>query len=125
MVAGLTTLEVLERDDGWRRLEALGEQLEEKLAPVIIASPIPLQLVRRGSIFWLALQTGEPPRAAADLDPQAPARYAPLFHALLRQGIYLAPSAYEVGFLSLAHDEQHLERFAAALRVALEESSRR
>jgi len=119
MAAGLATLEVLERDDGWRRLETLGEKLDEALAPVIASSPLPLQLVRQGSIFWLALQAGEPPRAASALDPQAPTRYAPLFHALLSEGVYLAPSAYEVGFLSLAHDEQHLERFAAALRVGL------
>jgi glutamate-1-semialdehyde 2,1-aminomutase len=123
MAAGLATLEVLERDDGWRRLEALGEKLDEGLAPVIAASPLPLQLVRQGSIFWLALQCGEPPRSAAALDPQAPARYAPLFHALLGEGIYLAPSAYEVGFLSLAHDEQHIERFAAALRAGLEKGA--
>jgi len=119
MAAGLQTLRVLERDNGWERLEALGEQLDVLLAPVLAASPVPAQLVRCGSIFWLALQEGEAPRTAAALDPQAPARYGPLFGDLLERGYYLAPSAYEVGFLSLAHDEQHLRGFAEALGDAL------
>ena len=119
MAAGLQTLRVLERDDGWARLEALGEQLDSLLTPVLAASPVPAQLVRCGSIFWLALQEGGAPRHAAALDPEAPARYGPLFRNLLESGYYLAPSAYEVGFLSLAHDEGHLRGFAEALGDAL------
>jgi glutamate-1-semialdehyde 2,1-aminomutase len=119
MAAGLATLRVLERDGAWARLEALGAMLERTLAPVLAASPIPAQLVRQGSLFWLALQEGEAPRAAEALDGAAASRYAALFHALLRSGILLAPSAYEVGFLSLAHEVEHLERFAGALASAL------
>jgi glutamate-1-semialdehyde 2,1-aminomutase len=58
------------------------------------------------------------PRAAGQVSPAAAARYGPVFHALLNRGVALAPSAYEVGFLSLAHDEGHFERLATALAAA-------
>ena len=76
--------------------------------------------MRLGSIFWLCLQEN-PPRAAEAVSPDAADRYRPLFHALLDRGISLAPSAFEVGFLSLAHSVGDVERFAEAVRGALGE----
>ena len=119
MAAGLATLRVLQRDVGWSALDAKGARLAERLAPGLAAAPQQAQLVRCGSIFWLALQEGEPPRRADALDAGAAQRYAPLFHALLQRGVYLAPSAYEVAFLSMAHEDAHLERLAEALEEAL------
>jgi glutamate-1-semialdehyde 2,1-aminomutase len=119
MAAGLATLRVLERENGWRRLEQTGAALEAMLAPVLAASPEPAALVRAGSLFWISLQPGEPPRAAERIDSRVAARYAPIFHALLDRGIALAPSAYEAGFLSLAHTPAHLTRLRDALAAAL------
>jgi glutamate-1-semialdehyde 2,1-aminomutase len=115
MAAGLATLGVLEREDGWVRLEGLGARLAESLAPVLRQAPFPVRLVREGSLFWLSLQAGEAPRAAEAIAPEAAERYRPLFHGLLRRGVALAPSAYEVGLLSLAHRPEHLAAFANAL----------
>lgn len=75
----------------------------------------PARLVRTGSIFWMSLQEGEPPRNAACIAPSAAEHYREIFHGLLERGIALAPSAFEVGFLSLAHTEAHVERLAKAL----------
>jgi len=119
MAAGLATLRVLERERAWERLEALGLELERRLAPVLGDAPLPIRLVRVGSLFWFSLQPGEPPRAAEAIEAAAARRYRPLFHALLDRGIALAPSAYEVGFLSTAHTSEHIERLAAALPAAL------
>jgi glutamate-1-semialdehyde 2,1-aminomutase len=119
MAAGLATLNVLEREDGWRRLEATGAALEAMLAPVVAAAPEPATLVRAGSLFWISLQPGAAPRAAERIDRGAAARYAPVFHALLDRGVALAPSAYEAGFLSLAHTPAHLARLRDALADAL------
>jgi glutamate-1-semialdehyde 2,1-aminomutase len=113
---------VLEREHGWSRLEETGRALEELLAPVLAAAPFPARLVRLGSLFWMSLQPGEPPRAAAAIDPRAASRYTPLFHALLADGVALAPSAYEAGFLSLAHQRPHLERLRDALEDAFQSS---
>jgi len=115
MAAGLATLDVLERADGWTRLDAKGAELDALLAPVLARAPVPARLVRVGSLFWLSLQEGAPPRSAGALDPAAAERYRPLFHGLLGRGVMLAPSAFEVGFLSLAHETAHLEQLARAL----------
>jgi len=119
MAAGLATLRILERDAVWSRLEALGQRLAAACAPVLAAAPIPVQLVRVGSIFWFAFQAGEAPRSAEALEAKGAARFGRVFHALLENGIALAPSAYEVGFLSAAHTAEHVERLAAALAPAL------
>ena len=78
-------------------------------------APFPVQLVRQGSLFWMSLQAGAPPRRADAIDAGAAALYKAIFHGLLARGIALAPSAYEVGFLSLAHRPEHLDQLAKAL----------
>jgi glutamate-1-semialdehyde 2,1-aminomutase len=119
MAAGLATLELLERESGWERLEACGAELEALLKPVLAQAPFPVQLVRVGSLFWMSLHEAGAPRTAAALSARESARFAALFHAMLERGIYLPPSAYEACFLSLAHTSADLTRFAQALREAL------
>ncbi|MDQ1348024.1 MAG: glutamate-semialdehyde -aminomutase [Acidobacteriota bacterium] len=115
MAAGVTTLAILEREEAWSRLEQLGRHLEAALAPGLAGAPFPVQLVRQGSLFWMSLQAGAPPRRADAIDSGAAPLYKEIFHGLLARGIALAPSAYEVGFLSLAHRPADLDRLAAAL----------
>lgn len=122
MTAGITTLDILTREKGWEKLEALGASLERMLAPVLAKSPFPVHVVRQGSLVWLAFHDGATPRTAITLEKQASAQFAALFHAMLARGIYLPPSPYEVCFLSLAHTEADLEQFVAALREALPEA---
>lgn len=119
MAAGLATLGCLERGRGWQQLEALGAELERLLAPVLARAPIPVTLVRVGSLFWLSLHEGGAPRHAAALSEREAARFARLFHAMLERGVYLPPSAYEACFLSLAHTRADLEEFAGALAASL------
>jgi glutamate-1-semialdehyde 2,1-aminomutase len=59
------------------------------------------------------------PRSAEALEPRAADVYARVFHSLLEQGIAFAPSAFEIGFLSLAHTRRDIDRLAASLRTAL------
>ena len=119
MASGIATLDVLTGENGWSQLEALGAQLEALLQPVLRESPFPMHFVRVGSLFWLSMHGGGAPRTAATLPQQASQRFAALFHAMLAEGVYLPPSAYEACFLSLAHSASDLERFAQALRRAL------
>jgi len=117
MAAGLATLAEVDRLNGFMRLEELGAALESRVAPLLEARG--WKFVRQGSIFWMSLQSGDPPRRADQIDAGAADRYREIFHGLLERGICLAPSAYEVGFLSLAHTEEHLDRLAGALREIL------
>ena len=117
MAAGLAALTVLERDSGWSKLEALGAALERALHSVLADAP--LSFVRCGSVFWLYCSSEPVPRGTRALDESIVARFRTIFHGLLARGIYYPPSAYETGFLSLAHTESDLERFAHALRESL------
>jgi glutamate-1-semialdehyde 2,1-aminomutase len=119
MTAGLATLRTLQKEDGWRRLEALGAYLEQVVGAALLESPVPVRLCRLGSMFWLAWLVDAAPRSAEALEPQAAAVYARVFHSLLDQGIALAPSAFEIAFLSLAHSKRDVDRLAEALRFAL------
>jgi len=121
MAAGLATLDVLERESGWQRLEARGAELEGLLRPVLARAAHPVSLVRVGSLFWLAFHEQGAPRAAAALSERESQRFARLFHAMLGRGVYLPPSAYEACFLSLAHTRADLEEFTMALAAALAE----
>lgn len=119
MASGLATLDVLAREAGWQRLESLGAAVESALRPVLARAPFPVHLVRVGSLFWLSLHESGAPRTAEALEEAASARYGRLFHALLGQGIYFPPSAYEACFLSLAHGEADFETLARGLEHAL------
>jgi glutamate-1-semialdehyde 2,1-aminomutase len=119
MAAGIATLDILERESAWQQLEARGARLEQLLAPVVGGAKFPLHLVRLGSLLWLSLHDEPTVRRAGTLSPAAATRFKKLFHAMLERGIYIAPSAYEVTFVSLAHCEDDLQRFATALAEAV------
>jgi glutamate-1-semialdehyde 2,1-aminomutase len=121
MAAGLATLDLLERESGWQRLEARGAELEALLKPVLARAAFPVHLVRVGSLVWMSFHERGAPRTAAALSERETARFARLFHALLARGVYLPPSAYEACFLSLAHSRADLEEFTTALGAALAE----
>ena len=101
---------------GFDALEAKGAELESLLKPVL--EPYPVTLVRQGSIFWLAFQQPAP-RAWGAVDRSGADRYKILHRAMLERGVYMAPSAYEVGFVSAAHETAHLQHTAKAMGEAL------
>ena len=115
MAAGSATLEVLIKQNGWQKLEALGAELETLLGPVIAKAGFPVHLVRQGSLFWMSFHEKGAPRTAAPLADAASKRFSALFHAMLDRGVYLPPSAYEACFLSLAHTSADLRTFTQAL----------
>jgi glutamate-1-semialdehyde 2,1-aminomutase len=123
MAAGLATLDVLEREGAWDKLEARGARLQQLLAPVVGNAGFPLHLVRLGSLLWLSLHDEPVLRRAGTLAPAAATRFAKIFHAMLARGVYIAPSAYEVTFVSLAHCDDDLQRFATALSESVAEAT--
>jgi glutamate-1-semialdehyde 2,1-aminomutase len=123
MAAGLATLRELEAPGVYTRLDALGSSLQEALSGVLTAREVPAAIARVGSILWLCMQAEPLPRAWSQVDPLAGRRYAPLHRHMLEHGVWLAPSPFEVAFLSLAHTEEHVARAAEALDAALAEDA--
>ena len=119
MTAGLATLQVLEREDGWRRLEALGQHWTKRVTEVLARSGAPVSFRGIGSMFWFCFDSVEAPRSFSGIPTSGAGRYARFFSALIERGVYFAPSAYEVGFLNLAMTEADLDQAAEAVEYAL------
>jgi glutamate-1-semialdehyde 2,1-aminomutase len=121
MAAGIATLQRLLADGGaaYRELDRLGGRLQAGLQAVLDDAATGGSVVRVGSILWLSLQPGPPPRRYERIDAEAAGRYARLHAALLDHGVYLAPSAYEVMFVSLAHDDAAIDATITAFGHAV------
>lgn len=121
MAAGLATLDLLEAEQGWNRLETLGLIWDQELGAH--ARSRGWVYVRVGSIFWLASNMTSAPRSAEEIDTLDSKTYAAFHAELLARGIYFAPSAFEVGFLSLAQTPEMLKGAAADIRDAMDRAS--
>ncbi|MBM3845794.1 MAG: glutamate-1-semialdehyde-2,1-aminomutase [Verrucomicrobia bacterium] len=116
MAAGLAALRELRSSDAYRRLEALGAQLEQGMSELGRKAGIPVTFQRVGSMFC-GYFTDQPVWNLADAMLSDRARFGRFFHAMLSRGVYLAPSQFEAGFISLAHTPEDIE---ATLRAAAE-----
>jgi glutamate-1-semialdehyde 2,1-aminomutase len=118
MAAGITVLNELRYGENYTRLESLGAALEAGLRAAAAAAKIPAQVVRCGSMFCLYFARG-PVHNLSDALRSDRARFARYFHGMLDQGIYLAPSQFEAGFISTAHTAEEIDRTVAAARQVL------
>ena len=109
MAAGIAALEELAASDAYTKLEQLGAALEAGLKRAAKAAGVPVQFNRCGSMFC-GYFTSEPVRNVADAMKSDRARFAKYFHGMLAEGIYLAPSQFEAGFLSTAHTAADIEQ---------------
>jgi glutamate-1-semialdehyde 2,1-aminomutase len=113
----------LERIDGWTQLEKLGAQLEEATRESLGKIGLPAVFHRIGSMFCLFFTAGPVIDLAAaqrsDRD-----RFARFFNHCLDAGVYFAPSQFETGFISTAHQPAQIEQTARVMREALEQISR-
>lgn len=122
MAAGLATLQILERDQVIDRIEEKGIAFEEQVVEVLGRGSHPVQFIRKGSLFWFSFGAGPPPRRAEQIPGTAAGIYSRFHRACLSRGVYLAPSAYEVGFLCSAHTSRTLSDTVAILGEAFAET---
>lgn len=116
MAAGRACLDELANGGAYTRLESLGHHLDIRFAQIQAQVPW-FHWIRKGSVFWLHLSEAPIPRRADRIDPKAAERFKALHGKLLDRGVYLAPSAFEVGFLSTAHSVADVDRLADALET--------
>jgi glutamate-1-semialdehyde 2,1-aminomutase len=118
MTAGLITLKRLRDKSVYERLERASSKLCEGLANAAREAGVKTVTNRVGSM-WTSFFTKEPVinwDTANKCDRQL---YAKFFHAMLDEGVYLAPSQFEAAFVSLAHDDEVIEQTIEAARRAL------
>ena len=108
MAAGLAQLRELDQRSGFQRLESLGAHFERGLRQLLDAKGVPHRFNRVGSMFCLFFTDREIVNVS-DVMKQDLDLFKKFFWGCLDKGIYLAPSPYETGFLSLAHTEADLD----------------
>ncbi len=112
MVAGLATVQKLKEHNIQEKLENKTQAFAEKINDEIKKLGLPFHMVQYSSLFWLAPDIGRPIRSPHDFPAGMAERFAKYFRGCLQRGLYMAPNAYEVGFVSWAHSEEILEASA-------------
>jgi glutamate-1-semialdehyde 2,1-aminomutase len=113
MAAGLAALEQLRDGSVYRQLETIGGELEAEMKSAAARAGVAVRFHRIGSMFC-GYFTDAPVRNVADAMKSDRAKFARFFHGMLAEGIYLAPSQFEAGFLSAAHTSGDIEQTARA-----------
>jgi glutamate-1-semialdehyde 2,1-aminomutase len=129
MTAGLAMLKKLKRDNPYAKLAQKTEKLADELEAITKSFDFPGRVQRFSSMFWPIygkIATGDGfVRAQAEIPATQKERYASIFHGLLDQGFYTAPSGFEVSFLSTAHTDSQLSRYLESFKKTLGEVSKK
>ena len=119
MAAGLATLQLIDEPGFYESLSASTRRLTEGLAAAAKDAGIAMSTENQGGMFGFVFTDAGPVRrfeqvAAADIE-----RFRQFFHGMLNEGIYLAPSAFEAGFVSAAHSDADIDATVAAANKVL------
>ena len=117
VAAGLATLKLVDTPGFQERIEATTGSLVEGLAAEAKRAGVTFSSQSIGSMFGIYFRSA-PPRSFAEVMQCDRERFNRFFHEMLSRGVYLAPSAYEAGFVSAAHGAREIEETLAAAREA-------
>jgi glutamate-1-semialdehyde 2,1-aminomutase len=120
MAAGLATLELIQAPNFYETLEQRTHQLCDGFESAARDAGVALTTNRSCAMFGLFF-TDKKVESYADATACNTAQFRQFFHAMLKRGVYLAPSAYEAGFLSSAHGDDEIHKTLEAARAAMKE----
>ena len=120
MAGGLATLEILQEPGAYATLERRSAMLAEGLLDAAAAAGVPVALNRVGSMLTPFFRTapGQTVASFAEATAGDTGAYATFFHAMLANGVHLAPSQYEAMFVGLAHTDEAIEQTISAAERA-------
>ena len=110
MAAGLKTLELISRPGFYETLTAKTGKLTDGLKERARQAGIPLTTNSVGGMFGLFFSPEQQVTSFAQVMQCDQALFKKFFHAMLDAGVYLAPSAFEAGFVSMAHSDEDLDK---------------
>jgi glutamate-1-semialdehyde 2,1-aminomutase len=120
VAAGLATLKLVDTKDFQAKIEATTRSLVEGLVKEAKAAGVVFSAQSIGSMFGLYFRSS-PPTSFAEVMQCDKDRFNRFYHAMLERGVYLAPSAYEAGFVSAAHGRAEIDATLAAARAAFKD----
>jgi glutamate-1-semialdehyde 2,1-aminomutase len=115
VAAGLATLKLVDTPGFQERIEATTRSLVEGLAAEAKRAGVTFSSQSIGSMFGIYFRDA-PPRSFAEVMQCDREGFKRFFHGMLARGVYLAPSAYEAGFVSAAHGAREIEETLAVAR---------
>ena len=118
VTAGVATLKELQRPGTYERLEASASRLTDGIVAAFSQVEIPSTINRVGSMFTGFFNPGTV-TTLSEVEKSDTTTYGRYFHALLERGVYIAPSQFEAGFVSVAHTDADIDRTIVAVRDAL------
>ncbi len=120
MAAGIATLKILSRKGTYARLEKRALELETALRDAAKTAGAATKFNRAGTMFCTYFTDKEvyDYKSAARADAS---KFARFFDGMLRRGIYIAPSQFEAGFISLAHSSSDIDKTAEAAYESFKE----
>ena len=118
VAAGVATLTEMQRPGVYDQLEATAVRLTEGIAHSFATAEMPSTINRVASMFTGFFNAG-PVSALAQVEQSDAAAYGRYMHALLERGVYIAPSQFEAGFVSIAHTDADIDRTIVAVGDAL------
>lgn len=119
MAAGLATLNELSAPGFYAALEATTQQLTQGITEIAASYAIPICINQIASMFSIFFTDATTVSCYEQVSQCNAARFQTLFHALLAEGIYLAPSAFETTFVSAAHTPADIDKTLTAFDKAL------
>ncbi|MFQ6000520.1 MAG: glutamate-1-semialdehyde 2,1-aminomutase, partial [Anaerolineae bacterium] len=118
MTAGIETLKVLREKGVYSEMERKSAALTERIAQAAYEAGVPTFSTRVGTMFSLFF-TDQEVFDYTSAKSSDTARFGAYFRKMLQEGIYIAPSQFEAGFISLAHSDEDIERTIQAAGKAL------
>jgi glutamate-1-semialdehyde 2,1-aminomutase len=120
MAAGLATLKAIQAPGFYGALEAKATRLMDGLSDVMKAKGIPFCSTVQGGMFGCVFSDKAEMQTFDDVMAAGTERFTTFFNGMLDQGIYLAPSAFEAGFVSAAHTDEDIDATIEAALGALD-----
>ena len=117
VAAGLATLKLIQAPGFFEQLAAATRSLCDGLVHCAQQRKVAFSAEAVGGMFGLYFRAS-PPSSYAEVMQCDKEAFNRFFHVMLAEGVYLAPSAYEAGFVSSAHGAAEIERTVAAARKA-------
>ena len=118
MSAGIAALDLIREKKVWDELEARAQQLETGMAAAAQKAGVPIRQTRVGTMFTTFFSETEP-KNWETVKTADRVRFGKFFQKMLENGVYLAPSQFEAGFLSTLHDENVIAATLDAVQKAL------
>src|SRR5690349_5363251 len=117
MSAGIAALDLIRDDKVWEEMEACSQQLDAGIESAAKKAGIPIQQTRVGTMRTLFF-SNIPPVDWNTVKVADKVRFGKFFQKMLENGVYLAPSQFEAGFISILHDEEIINTTIVAVESA-------